>query len=84
MDTLSREQALTLYIACINYGRKPVGAVPTDLSGIENLQGIPPEEMNRFRHRQQNNGSQHQSRQPNATPINNINGVRQNQARQGR
>ncbi|MBQ4400262.1 MAG: hypothetical protein II830_03085, partial [Alphaproteobacteria bacterium] len=49
--TLSKEQALMLYIACTNYGRKMSGQVPTDLSGIDNLQGIPPEEMNKFNHR---------------------------------
>lgn len=49
--TLSREQALMLYIACTNYGRKMSGKVPTDLSGIDRLQGIPPAEMNKFNHR---------------------------------
>ena len=49
--TLSKEQALLLYIACTNYGHKMSGKVPTDLSGIDNLQGIPPEEMNKFNHR---------------------------------
>ncbi len=51
LDTLTPEQALTLYIACVNYGRQPVGNIPQDLSGIANLQGIPPAELNRFRHR---------------------------------
>ncbi|MEE6207090.1 MAG: hypothetical protein VZR95_03440 [Alphaproteobacteria bacterium] len=49
LDTLTKEQALTLYVACINNGRRPVGAVPRDLSGIENIQGIPESELRRFR-----------------------------------
>ncbi|MBO6281591.1 MAG: hypothetical protein J6N49_03565 [Alphaproteobacteria bacterium] len=49
LDTLTKEQALTLYIACINNGRRPVGAVPRDLSGIENIQGIPESELQKFR-----------------------------------
>lgn len=56
--TLSREQALMLYIACVNYGRKMSGRVPTDLSGISRLQGIPPEELNKFNHRSGNSGNQ--------------------------
>ncbi len=53
LNTLSKEQALLLYIACINNGRHPVGAVPTDLSGIERLHGVPLQEINKFRHRMQ-------------------------------
>ena len=49
LDTLTQEQALTLYIACINNGRRPVGAVPRDLSGIDRLQGIPESELRKFR-----------------------------------
>jgi len=56
LNTLTQEQALTLYIACVNYGRQPVGNIPQDLSGIANLQGIPPAELNRFRHRMNGNG----------------------------
>lgn len=59
-DTLSKEEALTLYIACINNGRNMKGAVPKDLSGINKLKGIPLEEMNKFKHRMaamQNNNS---------------------------
>ena len=50
LDSLTHEQALTLYVACINSGRQVRGHVPTDLSGIENIQGIPPAALNRFRH----------------------------------
>ncbi|MBR1601178.1 MAG: hypothetical protein IJ677_06315 [Alphaproteobacteria bacterium] len=50
-QTLSKQQALMLYIACTNYGRRMSGKVPTDLSGIDKLQGIPPAEMNKFNHR---------------------------------
>lgn len=53
LSTLSKEQALLLYIACINNGRHPVGAVPTDFSGIDRLQGVSPLEINKFRHRMQ-------------------------------
>ncbi len=53
LETLRKEQKLLLYIACINNGRKPIGAVPTDFSDIENLQGIAPAEINKFRHRMQ-------------------------------
>lgn len=53
LDTLSKEQALLLYIACINNGRRPIGAVPTDFSAVDRLQGISPLEINKFRHRMQ-------------------------------
>ncbi|MBR3676632.1 MAG: hypothetical protein IKN71_05825 [Alphaproteobacteria bacterium] len=84
LKTLSKEQALTLYIACINYGRRPIGAVPTDLSGIENLQGIPPAELNRFRHRMQNTpaGSPRQTQQAEPALVNYAGRYRQNQAQQ--
>ena len=58
--TLSKDQALMLYIACTNYGRKMSGKVPTDLSGIERLQGIPPAEMNKFNHRTGRGGQSQQ------------------------
>ncbi|MBP5352845.1 MAG: hypothetical protein J6Y91_03680 [Alphaproteobacteria bacterium] len=50
LSSLSREQALTLYVACINNGRAVRGHVPTDLRGIENIPGIPQAALNRFRH----------------------------------
>lgn len=49
-DTLTAEQAKMLYVACINYGRRMTGHVPSDLSGLESL-GIPQEELNKFHHR---------------------------------
>ena len=58
--TLSKEQALMLYIACINYGRKMSGQVPTDLSGIDKLTGIPAAEMNKFKHRTAGSNTHHQ------------------------
>ena len=61
--TLSRDQALMLYIACTNYGRKMSGRVPTDLSGIDRLQGIPPAEMNKFNHRTGRGGQNQQINQ---------------------
>lgn len=61
--SLSKEQALMLYIACTNYGHKMSGKVPTDLSGIDKLQGIPPAEMNKFNHRNGNNQNQQAGQQ---------------------
>lgn len=54
LDTLTDRQKLLLYIACVNNGRRMIGHVPTDLSGISHLRGIPEAELNKFRHRQQN------------------------------
>ena len=51
MDTLSEEQALTLYVACINSGRVPTGKVPTDLSKIERMSSIPEAAKQTFRQR---------------------------------
>ena len=59
--TLSKEQALMLYIACTNYGRKMSGQVPTDLSGIDKLTGIPAAEMNKFKHRTAGSSTHHQT-----------------------
>ena len=53
LDTLTDRQKLLLYIACVNNGRRMTGHVPTNLSGIAHLSGIPEAELNRFRHRQQ-------------------------------
>ena len=53
LDTLTDRQKLLLYVACVNNGRRMIGQVPTDLSGISHLRGIPEAELNRFRHRQQ-------------------------------
>lgn len=57
-DTLSKEQALMLYVACINYGRKMSGRVPKDLSGINKLKGVPSAELNKFNHRTGNDSAQ--------------------------
>ena len=57
LDTLSKEQKLLLYIACVNNGRRMSGNVPTDLSGIDRLRGIPEAEMTRFRSLQASRGS---------------------------
>lgn len=53
LETLSNEQKLLLYIACVNNGRRMTGQIPTDLSGINNLQGVPMAALNMFNHRQQ-------------------------------
>lgn len=57
LPTLSRKQALMLYVACINNGRKPTGAVPQDISAIENMPDIPSVELNKFKHRSNSNGA---------------------------
>ncbi len=67
LDTLSREQALMLYVACVNNGRTMRGAVPTDLSGIEQIRGISAAEMNKFRYRMQNDQTRRQQERPGAT-----------------
>ena len=64
LDTLSNEQKLLLYIACVNNGRRMVGQVPDDLSGIDRLQGIPPAALNMFRHRRQAASTQPQPTSP--------------------
>lgn len=58
LDTLSKEQALMLYIACVNNGRQMTGAVPTDLSEINNLRGIPATELRKFQQRISESGQQ--------------------------
>ncbi len=70
LDTLGKEQALLLYIACINTGRQPIGAVPTDFSQINRL-GIPAEELNKFQHRQQQIQQQSSGSQQNPPPARN-------------
>ncbi|MCQ2735028.1 MAG: hypothetical protein MJ212_03655, partial [Alphaproteobacteria bacterium] len=68
LDTLKEEQALTLYVACINSGRIPTGNVPTDLSKIDGMASIPEEAKQIFRQRMAQTQSQQQvnrnSRQP--------------------
>ena len=71
LDTLTQEQALTLYIACINNGRRPVGAVPRDLSGIDRLQGIPESELRKFR-QLTGEGSQSSSQRQNIYQVMNM------------
>lgn len=61
MDTLSEEQALTLYVACINSGRVPTGKVPTDLSKIERMSSIPEAAKQTFRQRMSQSQPQHQA-----------------------
>ena len=69
MNTLSKEQALLLYIACINNGRRPIGAVPTDLSGIEKLKGVPAAEINKFNYRMQQNSSAKENSSEKPSPV---------------
>ncbi len=47
--TLSEDQALMLYVACINNGRRMRGAVPRDLSKIDTLTTIPKTERDKFK-----------------------------------
>lgn len=49
-ETLSKEQALKLYVACVNSGRKMSGNIPTDFSQLASMRDIPPEEINKFNH----------------------------------
>lgn len=51
MPNLTAEQALMLYAACVACGRKMKGNVPTDLSGLNRLQGIPPQTIDLINHR---------------------------------
>lgn len=57
-ETLSNEQALKLYVACINNGRKAVGKIPTNLEAIDNLQDIPLSEKQKFKNIIARNSSQ--------------------------
>ena len=47
--TLSKEQALMLYVACINNGKRMRGLVPTDLSAIDKMTTIPQAERDKFK-----------------------------------
>lgn len=44
-DTLTKEQALKLYVACVNNNRQMKGALPKDLSQLKTLRGIPAEDL---------------------------------------
>ena len=44
-DTLTKEQALKLYVACVNNNRQMKGALPKDFSQLVNLKGIPAEDL---------------------------------------
>ena len=48
-DTLSEEQALMLYVACVNNGRKMRGVLPKDLSLVETMKAIPQAERDKFK-----------------------------------
>ncbi len=48
-NTLSKEQALMLYVACINNGRRMRGAIPHDLSAIDTMTSIPQAERDKFK-----------------------------------
>lgn len=47
-NTLSEEQKIMLYVACINSGRKVKGNVPTDFSMVEHMDSIPLAQKNKF------------------------------------
>ena len=49
MDTLSKQEALKLYVACVVQGREMKGNIPADLNGLENIQGIPAADIQRAR-----------------------------------
>lgn len=40
-DTLTEEQALKLYVACVKNKRTMKGNIPKDLTGLKNLRGVP-------------------------------------------
>lgn len=63
-ETLSEEQALKLYVACINNGRKPVGKIPTNLTAIENIQDIPFSEKQKFKNIMSNQSVQQNQSMP--------------------
>ena len=88
LDTLNQEQKLLLYIACVNNGRRMKGAIPTDLSGIERLQGVPEAEMNKFRHRMETQPSasqpERQQHRPQSRPIPLTGQILMQKNRQGR
>ena len=44
-DTLTKEQALKLYVACVNSNRQMKGALPKDLSQLKYLKGVPAEDL---------------------------------------
>ena len=48
-ETLSKEQALMLYVACINNGRRVRGAIPKDLSAIDSMTSVPQAERDKFK-----------------------------------
>ena len=48
-NTLSEDQALMLYVACVNAGRKMRGNIPTDLSKIDSMITIPQAERDKFK-----------------------------------
>ena len=48
LDTLSPKQALLLYVACVNNGREMKGKIPSDISAVDRLPGIPREELDKF------------------------------------
>ena len=54
LPSLSRSDALKLYVACVAQGHEMKGNVPTDLRGLENLQGIPAADVQRARQFMQN------------------------------
>ena len=48
LPSLTEEQKLLLYVACINSGRKTKGEIPTNLERIANMREIPQEERDKF------------------------------------
>ncbi len=44
-NSLTKEQALKLYVACVKTNRKMLGAVPTDFKGLAKLKDIPAADM---------------------------------------
>lgn len=57
-DTLSKEQALKLYVACVKTNRKMLGAVPTDFKGLSKLKDIPAADLQKCQQAIGQNGGQ--------------------------
>lgn len=62
-DTLSKEQALKLYVACVKTNRKMLGAVPTDFKELSKLKDIPVADLQKCQQAIGQNGGQNSALQ---------------------
>lgn len=56
-DTLTKEQALKLYVACVAHKRQMKGNLPTDFSSLKNLKDIPAADLQKCLNVVQHNNS---------------------------